>query len=142
MTGEEALAAFLAARLDEAGAAACYVGPARIAWLTYRDSAGQLLYTTVAATSGDSEDVWVADGKVLAEPALIRVVYDPARVLREVKAMRAVLERYERGRGGDLPEWKAGRDLIEAGLAVLLGVLRDLAIIWSDHPDYRSEWGP
>lgn len=66
----------------------------------------------------------------------------PARALREVAAKRAILARYERGVSGELPEWKAGRELIEAGLAILLGVLRDLAAVWSDHPDYRQEWAP
>jgi hypothetical protein len=62
--------------------------------------------------------------------------------LREVAAMRAILERYERGAAGDLPEWKAGRELIEAGVAILLGVLRDLAAVYSDHPDYDPGWKP
>ena len=64
----------------------------------------------------------------------------PARVLREVAAKRAILARYERGISGDLPEWQAGRELIEAGLAILLGVIRDLAAVYSDHPDCREEW--
>lgn len=62
--------------------------------------------------------------------------------LREVAATRAILSRYERGAAGDLPEWKAGRDLIEGALAILLAVLRDLAAIDCDHPDYRAEWKP
>jgi hypothetical protein len=68
--------------------------------------------------------------------------HDPARVLREVAAKRAIVERYQRGASGDLPGWTAGRELIEAGLAIVLGVLRDLAAAWSDHPDYRAEWRP
>lgn len=63
-------------------------------------------------------------------------------MLREVAAKRTILERYERGSAGELPEWKAGRELIEAGLAILLGVLRDLGAVYSDHPDYRAEWAP
>ncbi len=68
--------------------------------------------------------------------------WSPARVLREVAAMRAVVRRYERGAAGELPEWKADRELTEAALAILLGVLRDLAAIWGDHPGYRQEWAP
>jgi hypothetical protein len=67
---------------------------------------------------------------------------DADLVLRRVKAVRAIVERYERGVSGELPEWKAGRELLEAGLAILLGVLRDLAAVWSDHPGYRPEWKP
>jgi uncharacterized protein DUF6221 len=58
------------------------------------------------------------------------------RKRREIKAVRTIVERYERGAAGDLPEWKAGRELIVAALAILAGVLRDLAAVWSDHPGY------
>ena len=71
-----------------------------------------------------------------------RLVEYSARVLREVEAKRAIVRRYERGAGGELPEWQAGRELIVAGLAILLGVLRDLAAVYSDHPDYRQKWKP
>ena len=86
--------AFLTARLDEDEATAQYAGPALIAWFTFYGSDGRLLYTTVAATSGEVQDVWVADGKVLPKPASMRVVYDPARALREVKAKRDRLALY------------------------------------------------
>ncbi|MGH8921887.1 MAG: hypothetical protein ACRD0H_26690, partial [Actinomycetes bacterium] len=54
------LVAFWRARLDEDEATAHYAGPARIAWLTYRDDQGQMRYTTVAA--GEDHAPWVADG--------------------------------------------------------------------------------
>jgi len=95
MSSDEELITSLKAHLDEDEATARYSGPAVVAWLTLRDDAGQLRYTTVAATSGDSDDVWCADGHVL-EPASVRVVYDPARALREVAAKRAILDLYEK----------------------------------------------
>ncbi len=90
------LSDFLAARLDEVEATAHGSGPAPIAWLTYRDPAGQMLYTTVAAGVGPDGDAWVADGKELPAPTTARVVYDPAAALREVAALRAIL-RFMRG---------------------------------------------
>jgi hypothetical protein len=127
-----ALAAFLADRLDEDEATASYAGPAVVAWLTYRDDGGQMLYTTVAATSGDSEDVWVADGKVLPEPASARVVYDPARVLRDVAAGRALVEAY-----------RASVRSVGEGLSrSLRQLVMWRAAVYDDHPDYRQEWAP
>lgn len=45
--------------------------------------------------------------------------HDPARVLREVEAKRQIL---------DLPSHTC------------VTVARRLALVWSDHPDYRPEW--
>jgi hypothetical protein len=69
--------------------------------------------------------------------------HDPARVLREVEAKRALMTGtaswldaaeddswHERG-VGDQPPYEG---------SVLL--LKTLAAVWSDHPDYRQEWRP
>ena len=66
--------------------------------------------------------------------------YDPARVLREVEAKRKIVTRYERSLAGDLPEWKAGRELLIAATAILKGAVVDLAVVYSDHPDYDEAW--
>ena len=79
----------LGARLDEDEATVSYAGPVRVAWLTYRDDEGQMLYTTVAA--GDDHSPWCAAGKELADPASVRVIYDPARMRRYVEAGRAII---------------------------------------------------
>lgn len=56
--------------------------------------------------------------------------HDPARVLAECAALREVV-RITRGLGGYYnPD--AAREAP--------GILRALAGIWSDHPDYREEW--
>jgi predicted Zn-ribbon and HTH transcriptional regulator len=72
--------------------------------------------------------------------------HDPARVLREVEAKRRVLARHHeeshvygqicRGCGfeGDNEDPRNFIDECEE--------LRDLASVWSDHPDYRTEWSP
>jgi hypothetical protein len=48
--------------------------------------------------------------------------HDPDRVLRECRAKRRILERAEAHQQLDTPE------------------LRYLAEVYSDHPDYRTEW--
>jgi hypothetical protein len=58
--------------------------------------------------------------------------HDPARVLREVAAVRAVIATYERsvrmvGESLSVPD----RKLTEA-----------FAAVWSDHPDYQASWKP
>lgn len=64
--------------------------------------------------------------------------HDPARVLRNVEARRALLSRYE---------------AMAAGVLVMIGsesilaeyrrvILPSLAAVYADHPDYRAEWRP
>jgi uncharacterized protein DUF6221 len=60
--------------------------------------------------------------------------HDPARVLREVAAKRAVLAAYDEAVNG-----------VEADLGVanaLEGIIRHVGVAWNDHPDYRDEWKP
>ncbi|MBF6374481.1 DUF6221 family protein [Nocardia farcinica] len=54
--------------------------------------------------------------------------HDPARVLRQVAALRATLEHVER--------MVSPSQQIEAEEDVLYPI----AAIWSDHPDYQPEW--
>jgi hypothetical protein len=57
--------------------------------------------------------------------------FDPARVLREVKAKRAILGEY------------AGNDMDDLGYTNALGfAVSHLAAVYSDHPDYQQEWRP
>jgi hypothetical protein len=131
MTPQPDLAAFINARLDEDEAAA---------------KAAQDECVGTFAADGDTE--WHAgDEQVFTEPHGIPVVigrygylgaagshiarHDPARALREVQAMRIVV--------ADLT--------ILAGMSLGLGpeyarrLLRVIAGIWEDHPDYRT-WLP
>lgn len=112
------LTAFVNARLDEDGATHRHAGEGRIAWLTYRLDNGELSHTTVAADHHDG--YWHAGGKLLPEPASVLIVYDQARVLREVAALR----------------WLAAFVYVGGSEKAL----RHLAAVWSDHPDYRQEW--
>ena len=121
--GNEEMAAFLAARYDEDEA------------MIRRNSGGRGL------ADGFPDYRTYVDGDTAAADAYIER-FGPVRMLGEVTAKRARLERYRRALGGDLPEWKAGRNLIEAGGAVLWGVLRDDAAVYSSHPEYRQAWKP
>lgn len=71
-----------------------------------------------------------------------------ARVLRQVTAIRAILEAWQAQSGYSLPDGVAdGRDpdeamRDEAVKDALEDVVRELAAIWSDHPDYQDAWKP
>ncbi|MGY5127323.1 DUF6221 family protein [Streptomyces nigrescens] len=122
----EALVAFLRARLDEEEVAA-HTAPA---------------------------GPWHADGDSVyaSHPADLVVEYayndgaehiarhDPARVLAEIEAKRAIVDQYaevqEMDREDAEPEFAYGR-------AVGLGeAVRLLALPYQEHPDYRPEWRP
>jgi hypothetical protein len=68
--------------------------------------------------------------------------HDPARVLREVAAGRAIIERYKRAAAAPPPNanFTAGQD--DGYRQACADAIRDLAAVWSDHPDYREEWRP
>lgn len=136
------LVAFLAARLDEDEAAALHVQSWDAEHEKDMPEAEMRECIELASQRKRNYDQpwWAANMRYQLDRR--KLPGDPARVLREVKAKRAIVQRYEHGTAGDLPEWKTGRYLIEAALAILLGVLRDLAAIYSDHPDYRAEWAP
>jgi len=66
--------------------------------------------------------------------------HDPARVLREVEATRAVLAEYEHAleRRAEHPD-----DVASAGaLLTMVRVMKLLALPYAEHPDYRKEWRP
>jgi hypothetical protein len=65
--------------------------------------------------------------------------HDPARVLREVEAKRAILDltKDPDGPDGENLNWAYGIHA-EAHQTVL----RHLAAVYADHPDYRQEWRP
>jgi hypothetical protein len=64
---------------------------------------------------------------------------DPARVLREVEAGRAILAEYERLR----KSYAAYPNAVNAAsVAATQATIRILGTIARDHPDYRQEWEP
>jgi hypothetical protein len=68
--------------------------------------------------------------------------HDPARVLREVTAKRAVLAWYEDSLDASATfKEKLGTGTHMATAAEsYLNVIRGHAAAWSDHPDYQREW--
>lgn len=70
--------------------------------------------------------------------------HDPARVLRQVAALRELFERAKpwpkcRGHPGPwMPHGDYGPGF--CGTPEEADSLRVIAAIWSDHPDYRPEW--
>jgi hypothetical protein len=146
------LADFINDRLDEdeAAARAC------------ADSSGNLLWRDhLVQASGDRTirtdpgarpvarirlvDSQAYDGRTLDPDACAAHIarHDPARALREVAAKRAILaEHAEDGHWCRRPA-DTGWVVYEAGERVVktfpCGTVRDLAAVWSDHPDY-PEW--
>lgn len=149
------IVAFLTARLDEAEATARWSGPARIAWLTYRNDVGEVRYTTVASTH--DEEHWAADGRELAIPTSVRVVWDPNCVLREVAAKRQILRYYaaaiaalEETRSAaarETPLAKAGHTIAQQRYAAAMRhaeglelALYAMAAPYADADDYDPAW--
>ncbi len=134
------LAEFYAARLDEDEAAARAATPGEWAALD----------GGVMSVENESWPVSSTESARNREDRVHIARHDPARVLREVEAKRKILAAYEEAAEHpfDLPEgvhdgrdqWERERDA--AVLAELDGVVRYLAEVDSDHPDYQQAWRP
>ena len=131
----ESLARFVSARMDELESTVSDAGPGRVAWLTFRDEAGQILYTTVA--SDDDFGPWTADGHELPTPASVRVVYDPECVKADVAVWRRLLVEY---RSLGLDAKFAGTERETGFHLALSAALKFKAATWANHPDYRPAW--
>lgn len=162
----EEVAAFIEARLAEDEEKAELSGPAVVAWLTFSDDQGRMLYTTVASTNlyeGDILHPWVADGHEVPAPASARVVYDPARVRRSAAATRLLVTRIQAMPHHYVDEdtWYSCRLAVapgetepgsgknpeapgqgcECGRDWRVGaLLHAVAARWGDHPDYQADW--
>lgn len=115
--------AFVKARLDEDVAALGYVEPGP--WTSSGPYVGSAAGIIAQARHTET-------GAHIAR-------HDPARVLREVAAKRAIVAAYAKA-----DEWvnvSAGATAAYAR-QIMDETLRHLAAVWSDHPDYRQEWAP
>jgi hypothetical protein len=139
------LAAFISARLseDEAAAAAASDGP----WDAWRGrpglGLGQLEHGVTLPGQEAGSLASIATASWMDAEHIAR--HDPARVLREVAAKRAMVQYCTDELAGDPEEEHASQyneGFSAAGRAMATWVLRDLAATWSDHPDYRAEWAP
>lgn len=106
------IAAFVHARLDEIEKAA------RAATLGPWVASGRWVWSTVRPDAVFGVDGDPADAAYIARR-------DPARVLAEVEALRRIVDEF------------AGE-----GNRTAVFVLRVLAAIWRDHPDYDPAWAP
>jgi hypothetical protein len=68
--------------------------------------------------------------------------HNPARVLRQVEAVRGVLFIYDQMAPGLNGSDAGTRGAARMALTVLQPVLGCLAQAYADHPDYRPEWAP
>ena len=149
---------FLKARLDEdeAAAAAASDGP----WVPWRGRPGlglrHLEYGVMLPGQGAGSLAAIAAASRADAEHIAR--HDPARVLREVEAKRAILAEH-RSLGGMFPNcsacarWAPGSyhgveeeweeppdDMSRVGFSCR--TVRLLAAAWSDHADYDSSWKP
>lgn len=137
---------FLNARLDEDEAVAreASVSAGHEAWAAfgYKDIAG---VGAPHPDHPDGEEWYLLDGNLLRQSGdrpLAEYVarHDPARVLREITAKRAIIEIcVGQGYVEDGPcSWRTSPP--EA--PVTWFTLAELAAVYADHPDYQQEWAP
>lgn len=143
MNQQQTIVEFLAARLDEDEAAALAVDDNSPPFNGQWKPDGNALRT---------ENDWVlfhGHGRPLA-PGLVEHVarHDPARVLREVHAKRAILDEHAddysdcRVCARESAETNSLGNAFHVPLPHPCPTLRHLATVYSDHPDYREEWRP
>lgn len=133
------LAEFLAARLDEEKAAARAASPGP--WHLNAEHDEVLAVDDVPVT-----DAFALSGPQLRATAAHIARHDPARVLREAASLRKILARHaphQTAAGGLACDWCSEDTDDRPQLAKVswpCGDVRDIAAIWSDHPDYDPSW--
>lgn len=68
--------------------------------------------------------------------------HDPAHTLREVEAVRGLLDHFGSPGSGEAPSDSAHRSSAQGERSALEVAARHLALPYSDHPDYLVEWRP
>ena len=92
-----------------------------------------------AGGEGTAGEGYVASAENTAYAEFI-ARHNPARALREVAALRRIVDEYEKGAW--LLEQGRRSEAAEAAHSARLRVLRVLALPYAHHPDYRDEWRP
>ncbi|MFJ7525155.1 DUF6221 family protein [Streptomyces griseus] len=132
----DVLVAFLKARLDEDEQAARAVGFERIETGEYMWNSKYLLLQ--GGAGGESKATAEFDGDLAVHIAR----HDPARTLREVEAKRRIIERHSSHSMGscrtcERPHW--GVQVCDhCERTAPCPDLRDLALPYSDHPEYEE----
>ena len=144
------LAAFLRARLDkdaEAARLAEAVGPS-----PWCESVEDGSYTNQRSDldgvglvrAADSVGLWDREQSCTLSMAGVTATHvahhDPARVLAEVEAKRRIVARYEEAVAEAAQEDRLAAATWRPVVMILEPVLRDLAQVHAEHPDYRQEW--
>jgi len=123
---------FLRARLDEDEAAAKAASPGP--WHVGEDGDEVMAVDEVKVTAGFA----LSNRQLLATTVHI-ARHDPARVLREVESKRAIVD-------AAVIAWNEScnpTDEFWSGVEPMMrGVLRRLASVYADHPDYDPAWRP
>jgi len=121
------LIAFLRARLDE---------DEQVARATMWDGSGNRAEWSLpaSATVNVGGDEFYAGDRTIANHIVRQA---PARVLREAEAKRRILYLAEQ-----LPKVTASMDMFDNHRDAWAEVLKQLALPYADHPDYREEWRP
>lgn len=136
--GDE-LSTFLLDRLSETLVAT--EGTGRVAWLTYRDENGSMLYTTVAA--GGPNDNWVVNGREVFDYAHVQVIYDEDVVRADLDVKLDIVRRYRGLRRYAARPYDDHPDPSRrAGYLHALEVVMEATAtaLYSEHHDYREEW--
>ncbi len=140
------LVAFLSARLDEDEEVAKAAGPVTGRWCI--DSEGHIQDEETGGGGSAYVAVGPWDGPVHERCAIHIARYDPARVLAEVAAKRAILAEHEPEPWGDphpeLSRCAPGHGDGGSGWWTTWPCIevRAIAAVYSDHPGYRPEWKP
>ncbi len=143
------LVAFIRARLDEDQAAAKVAdGPSWFLDRTEDSDKRSIRYTGPSTLNpGDMADYYITD-RVHECDAVHIARHDPARILRQVEALRAILNRHE---PRPLGRWQVCTACCTAERFEFSGYelshvawpcpdVGVLASIWRDHPDYDEAW--
>jgi hypothetical protein len=139
------IAAFIKARIadDEAAALATLDVNVRAAMKRGTPPPRWVQEGATIRDDGTARTPAVRVGHTWAHEAAHIALHDPARVLREVAAWRAVVEDHAATVAEATPLRRQSMSDLEF-LRVLDAerTLGHLAAIWDGHPDYRAEWRP
>jgi hypothetical protein len=132
------LTEFLLARIteDEAAAQDCVDSGA---WSAFRHEEG-LEWWVTSANFGHVVTTGYVGNKDSRPNAEHIARHDPARVLAEAAAKRAIVDEFVKRRDAPPESMDVAPEV--AKISALKFACRALAAVYNDHPDYRQEWKP
>lgn len=132
------LAQFLRARYTEQRALAEQASPGP--WRVNPDDPDDVL----AADGVVAAEVFALSGNQLRSTALFIAAHDPAYALADLDAKRRILNEIVPAMDGmdDRIDSEWGVGAMDPSEYESVGLLRLLALPYTDHPEYRPEWAP